>query len=225
MPGCFRVFWGLGSVGREGVEMPGTISINENEPRGERTSVSLPSNEAIAPRRDRPGVDSAETLYREHHDFVWRNARRLGCGDDWVDDAVHETFLVAARRLGDFEGHANVRTWLFAIVFRVVKRMKRDRARYRQRLAGYAETRASSSVASGSDGSADAAHYLRQLLLCLDESRRVIVILVELEGMTAVEVGRTLSLKQGTVESRLRSARQLLTKMIERDRARVEGRE
>jgi RNA polymerase sigma-70 factor (ECF subfamily) len=201
--------------------MPATISINENEPRGERTSVSLRSNEAIATRRERPGVDSAETLYRDHYDFVWRNARRLGCSDDWVDDAVHETFLVAARRLGDFEGHANVRTWLFAIVFRVVQRMKRDRARYRQRLLGYAETRASAS----SDGSPDAAHYLRQLLQRLDESRRAIVILVELEGMTAVEVGRTLSLKQGTVESRLRSARQLLTKMIERDRARVEGRE
>jgi DNA-directed RNA polymerase specialized sigma24 family protein len=59
----------------------------------------------------------------------------------------------------------------------------------------------------------------------LDESRRAIVILMDLEGMTAAEVGRALSLKQGTVESRLRSARLLLTKMIERDRARLEGRE
>lgn len=204
--------------------MPGVTPLNENEVGGERTRVSLPSNEAFASRREEERkVDSAEALYREHHDFVWRNARRLGCSDDWVDDAVHEAFLVAARRLGDFEGHSSVRTWLFAIVFRVVKRMKRDRARYQKRLLGYAEARGASSPASG--GAADSAHYLRELLLRLDESRRAILILMELEGMTAAEVGRALSLKQGTVESRLRSARLLLTKMIERDRARAEGRD
>jgi RNA polymerase sigma-70 factor (ECF subfamily) len=203
--------------------MPSTTPFNENEPGGKRTRVSVRSNEALAEPREGPKVASAEALYREHHDFVWRNARRLGCSDDWVDDAVHEAFLVAARRLGDFEGHSSERTWLFAIVFRVVARMKRDRARYRKRLLGYAEARASSSPATG--GAQDSAHYLRELLLRLDESRRAIVILIELEGMTAAEVGRALSLKQGTVESRLRSARLLLTKMIERDRARVEGRD
>jgi RNA polymerase sigma-70 factor, ECF subfamily len=203
--------------------MPGVTPINESEPLGERTSVSLHSNEAVASRHQARGVDSPESLYREHYDFVWRNARRLGCDDDWVDDAVHEAFLVAARRLGEFEGRASIRTWLFAIVFRVVKRMKRDRARYQRRLLGYAEARASSITGGGA--SPDAAHYLRQLLMRLDESRRAIVILVELEGMTAAEVGRALSLKQGTVESRLRTARLRLTKMLERDRARSEGRD
>ena len=203
--------------------MSSVTSFNENELGGERTSVSLRSNEALASRHEGRKVDSAEALYREHHDFVWRNARRLGCSDDWVDDAVHEAFLVAARRFGDFEGHAKVTTWLFAIVFRVVQRMKRDRARYRKRLLGYAEARAAASPTTA--GAADSSHYLRELLLRLDESRRAIVILMELEGMTAVEVGRALSLKQGTVESRLRSARLLLTKMIERDRAVLEGRD
>ena len=202
---------------------PDVAPINESEPLGKPTSVSPRSNEAVASPHSAHGADSAESLYREHYDFVWRNARRLGCSDDWVDDAVHEVFLVAARRLGDFEGRASIRTWLFAIVFRVVKRMQRDRARYQRRLLGYAEVRASASTGGG--GSPDAAHYLRQLLMRLDESRRAIVILMELEGMTAAEVGRALSLKRGTVESRLRSARLRLTKMLERDRARVEGRD
>ena len=40
-------------------------------------------------------LQSAEALCRQNYAFVWRNARRLGAGDDWVEDAVHEVFLVA----------------------------------------------------------------------------------------------------------------------------------
>ena len=83
---------------------------------------------------------AVERLYREHQTFVWRNARRLGCADEWVDDAVQEVFLVAARRLSELTAEANTRGWLFAIVFRVVQRMQRNRARYRARIHRYSET-------------------------------------------------------------------------------------
>src|SRR5262245_52258474 len=107
-----------------------------------------------------PASSKAEALYREHCDFVWRNARRLGCSDEWIDDAVHETFLIANRRIAEFEGRANVRTWLFAIVLRVVQRMVRDRARYRKRIEGYGLVRQGELVASP-DAASDAAQYLR----------------------------------------------------------------
>ncbi|HEU5073215.1 MAG TPA: sigma-70 family RNA polymerase sigma factor, partial [Polyangiaceae bacterium] len=70
---------------------------------------------------------------------------------------------------------------------------------------------------------AEDARYLRQLLERLDESKRVIVILTELEGMTSKEIAALLGLKQGTVDSRLRSARQELLRMVERDQTRWGG--
>ena len=167
--------------------------------------------------------DGIAAVYREHHAFVWRNARRLGCGDDWVDDAVHEVFLIAARRLHDFAGHSSLRTWLFAILFRVVQRMQRDRARYRARIRRYSEVREGDAAASA-EGRSEAAQYLRQLLSRLDDQKRVVVILVELEGMTSAEVGAALGIPQGTVDSRLRAARQQLEKMMERDRVAPERR-
>jgi RNA polymerase sigma-70 factor, ECF subfamily len=163
-----------------------------------------------------------EALYRENCDFVWRNARRLGCSDEWVDDAVHETFLIANRRIAEFEGKSNVQTWLFAIVLRVVQRMRRDRARYGKRLANYADTRRGA-LAPSPEAASDAAYYLRQLLAELDEPKRVALILIELEGFTALEVSKAFGVPQGTIETRLRAARRQLSELHERDRLLSEG--
>lgn len=156
---------------------------------------------------------SIEPFYREHQDFVWRNARRLGCADEWVDDAVQEIFLVATRRLAELDREANVRGWLFAIVVRVAQRMQRDRGRYRARLQRYSETQGQQHTASP-EGQRAAADQLRLLLGQLDAARRAIVILVELEGMTSAEVSRVLGIPHGTVDSRLRSARKQLAESL-----------
>jgi RNA polymerase sigma-70 factor (ECF subfamily) len=163
---------------------------------------------------------TAERLYREHFEFVWRNARRLGCSDDWVDDAVHEIFLIATRRLAEFEGRSSALTWLFAITFRVVQRMQRDRARQRKHVARYVQEQQTS--VDGGERAAQAAEYLRHLLAQLPEAQRAIVILSELEGFTSAEIAEALGTPQGTIDSRLRAARIALARAIERDRKRDE---
>jgi len=186
------------------------ISANEWAPLGELPGVGAAIQ--LTEVRER-----AEALYREHFAFVWRNARRLGCSDEWVDDAVHEVFLVATRRLAEFEARSSARTWLFAITFRVVGRMRRDRGRRLARVERYlAEQPALEADAARET---EAAQYLRQLLLKLNEAQRVVLILAELEGFTSSEIAHTLSVPAGTVDSRLRAARQQLARMLERDRA------
>jgi RNA polymerase sigma-70 factor (ECF subfamily) len=188
-------------------------SLNESpEPVKQK---GVPAAERVAPARG-----PAELLYREHFAFVWRNARRLGCTDDWLDDAVHEVFLVATRRLGEFEGRSGMRTWLFAITFRVVGRMQRDRARQRRQTNRYVTEQPE--LVSDAARETEAAEYLRQLLLKLSEPQRVVLILAELEGFTSVEIAETLAVPAGTVDSRLRAARIQLARTLERDRARDE---
>ena len=154
---------------------------------------------------------SIEALYAQHYAFVWRNARRLGASDDWVDDAVHEIFLVAARRLHEFEQRSSPKTWLFAITLRVVDRLRRSRRRYENRLNGYAVQAPHASDPWKRD---EAARLLRALLDRLDHDKRVVVILADLEGFTAAEIADALGTKRGTVETRLRKARQLLARMV-----------
>jgi len=174
----------------------------------------------VAP--DRPASEDDTDFYNQHFDFVWRNAMRLGCQDDWVEDAVHEVFFTASRKLDEFEGRSSIRTWLFAITYRVVQRMQRDRARHARRLRSLAFEHQDLARTSTAPVAEDA-RYLRQLLSRLDESKRVIIILTELEGMTSKEIASVLGIKQGTVDSRLRAARQELLALVERERARWGG--
>lgn len=183
--------------------------------------MNVASSARNAPKPAEPSVlQSAEELYRENYAFVWRNARRLGAGDDWVDDAVHEVFLVATRRLAEFEGRAGARTWLFAITFRVVQRLRRNRARQQQHTARFV-SEAAPAVADARDEH-EAAQFLRYLLGLLPDAQRVVLILGELEGFTSAEIAESLGVPAGTVDSRLRAARTHLARVAERERLRDE---
>ncbi len=156
------------------------------------------------PEVSAPELSLAE-VYREHVQFVWRNARRLGCDDSWVDDAVQEVFLVVARRMHEFEHRSSYRTWLFAITYRVVQRMQRNRWRSflrLRRLAGEKDVHTASHQPQ-----LEADWELHRLLGRLSESKRAVLILAELEGCTTTEIAECLGLPLGTVHSRLRGAR------------------
>lgn len=163
----------------------------------------------------RTDPDLART-YREQYGFVWRSIRRLGVPDDAVDDAVHDVFVVAARRLQEFEGRAAVTSWLFAVAVRVSKHQRRSIARHRRRKdALAAEVDAHGPTCAGDFARQDAARILHGLLARIDEPLRHVYILMELEQMTGREVAAILSTTVPTVHSRLRSARTQLRRHAE----------
>ncbi len=180
-----------------------------------------------APTRDPRSVSGThavidvEALYDAHFDFVWRSARRMGVAHAAVDDVVQEVFLVAHRRRADFEGRSSARTWLFGILVRVVS----DHRRTLRRKGGLDPLPDGLSAPSES-GPAERAErnervaLLHSLLATLDEDRRAIFILAELEQMTAPEISEALGVKLNTVYSRLRGARQKFEEALARHRAR-----
>src|SRR5690606_41398755 len=104
---------------------------------------------------------------------------------------------------------ASMRTWLFAITMRVVQLHRRSASRHLRRVEAFAAVHAED---GGSDPYAqrDAADLLLKLLDQLDDDRRAVYVLTELEGMTAQEIAVGLGLNVNTVYSRLRAARQQL---------------
>ncbi len=159
------------------------------------------------------------TLYDEHVDFVWRNLRRLGVAEADVDDRTQEVFVVAHRRLGDFEdrGHGP-RAWLYQIVLRIASESRRHRRRHPVDSDGGA---AEAFLRCTSDPSADveARESLGRLdaaLSQLDDDKRAVLVLHDVEEMTAPEIAEATGVPLNTVYSRLRLARQRLEELLRR---------
>jgi RNA polymerase sigma-70 factor, ECF subfamily len=175
-------------------------------------------------RRDDALTRRLEAVYREHHRFVWSTVRRLGIPDHAIADAVHEVFMVVARRLDDFEGRSSVRTWLFGISMRVVKNLRRSDARHRRRTEA-AATQSTDGFPPDAYARSEAAATLHRLLDTLDDDKRAVFILAEMEGMSAPEIAEATGTNVNTVYARLRAARQRMQRAVARIRAREGGQE
>ena len=78
-------------------------------------------------------IDAFSAVVREHQAGVRAYIRALGAQDAWVDDLAQEVFLVAYRRLGDFDPGADQGRWLRGIARNLVLNERRKSAR-RSRL-------------------------------------------------------------------------------------------
>lgn len=159
-----------------------------------------------------------DSVYQDHFDFVWRSLRRLGVPESSSDDATQDVFVIAHRGLARFRGDSSVKTWLFAIAYRV--------ARKHRPKAGDEELNADALVDPNARSPQDvtleeeARRLLYQILGGLEEERRAVFILAELEGMSAPEIAESLGVKLNTVYSRLRLARVDFQTEVRRERAR-----
>jgi RNA polymerase sigma-70 factor, ECF subfamily len=175
----------------------------------------------VTPPAETPlgGTERFAVLYESEFAYVWRNLRRLGVSDAQLDDATQDVFLVVYRRLDDFESRSTLRTWIFGIVLRVASTYRRTAARRRteplEENAANAEFAAEEMV-----DRAQAGRLLRRLLDDLDDDRRAVFVMAELEQMTAPEIAEALGVNLNTVYSRLRIARRDVNAALERHRTR-----
>ena len=148
-----------------------------------------------------------DALYDAHFDLVWRSLRRLGVPDSALDDALQDVFVVVHRQLTGFQGRSSPRTWLAGIAVRVAA----DHRRRLRRKGGWEEL--SPAVVDPGPGPqeqaarAEGIQLLDRLLRQLEDFKREVFVMVELEQMTAPEVAEALGLNLNTVYSRLRLAR------------------
>jgi RNA polymerase sigma-70 factor, ECF subfamily len=161
------------------------------------------------------------TIYETHFDFVWRSLRRLGVPESAVDDAHQEVFLVAYKRLDEFQGRSALRTWLFGILLNVVRHHRRSTKRdaHHDPLPETVVDREQPGPLE-SAAKYEAAKMLHAFLEGLDPDKRAVFILTELEQMTAREVAEATGTNLRTVYSRLRVAREQFEQAVARHRAR-----
>ena len=161
------------------------------------------------------GPPAYEHDNREHVRFDWRTVRRLGVREADVEDVCQRVFEVVHRQLPEFRGDARLTTWLFGIVRRVVSDHRRSAYERRRELHEEVELEA----APGQERAVaerEARALLDQLLDELDEDKRVVFVLCELDGMAVKDVAELIDAPVQTVYSRLHAARDKISRGVER---------
>lgn len=157
--------------------------------------------------------EAGSTLFERHYDGVVRFFRNK-VGDTIAGDLVQKTFLACFEGLAAYRGEASLRTYLFAIAYRLL--CKHFEAQRRDRI-----DLTSVSVH-------DLGHSPSEVVAAREEQRLVLAALrripleyqalLELhywEQMTAAEAAVALEIPEGTAKTRLRRGRQLLAIQLE----------
>lgn len=119
----------------------------------------------------------------------------LRCEHDRLD-AVQETLLKAWKGLGRLKKPEYFNTWLIRILIRECTNIQRHQSRVRPMEA----------VPEPPPNDAGKAVEVREAILALPESQRIVVVLFYMEGYAVEEIARALRLPKGTVCSRLNRA-------------------
>ena len=176
-----------------------------------------------------PAMPTFAQVYEAHVRFVWRTLRRLGVPDKDCDDATQDVFLVVHRKLPEFRPEAPLKHWLFRITTRMARDYRRSGRRKNPTEHGLvpvdsgevADLQQQCPVESAERSAA--ARLIRDVLQELDEPKREVFILAELEQLTAPEIAQALEIPLNTVYSRLRRARLEFEEALARHRERQTG--
>jgi RNA polymerase sigma-70 factor (ECF subfamily) len=159
-----------------------------------------------------------EGIYREHFDFVYRKAARLGGPGIDAEEAAQEVFLVVARRLDSFDGSSLVTTWLYGITLNVVRGLRR-RAQVRWLFEREMASTVENTLRSIDRVEVLDAHRIAyEILDKLSPKKREVFILHELEGLPCEEIAAMVGAKTETVWSRLHYARREFSERLARRR-------
>lgn len=169
-----------------------------------------------------PEVESFGALVREHQAGLRAFVRMLGADAASVDDLAQEVFLVAWRRMADFDAGTDFGKWLRGIARHLLTNERRKEAR-RARLLPGAVT---DLLLEHADGGALAAFDLRRLVPLMEECvgqlpprNRELLRRRYAGSENATELARELCMRADTMRQTLLRIRIVVKECIERKSA------
>jgi RNA polymerase sigma-70 factor, ECF subfamily len=172
---------------------------------------SVPPAEGAPEARPPVTVPPFATIYRQYFDFVWSSVRHLGIGAEAIDDVVQDAFIVIHAKLHTIEQPESLRSWIYGVVRRTASGYRRNR----KVRDGSGLPLVDSDMAHGSvtttpldlvEHNADL-KLLSSLLAEIDEPKREVFVLSEIQELTMPEIAEALQIPVNTAYSRLRAAR------------------
>ena len=160
---------------------------------------------------DRDEAAFAE-LVRRHGPMVLGVCRRVSGNPHDADDAFQATFLVLARKARRLAGQPALGGWLYGVAHRAALKAKAVAARRRAKEAAAARPEGVETMPE----QADVLAVIEQELGRLPERYREPLVLCGLCGRSRKEVAAQLGVPEGTLASRLATARAMLAERLRR---------
>jgi len=175
-----------------------------------------PSPDEPEPARPPPGAAPFEEIFRRNAPFVWRALRRLGVEPRDIEDVCQEVFMTVHRRLGTFEGRSSIQTWIYGICVRVASDYRKRTRRRREDLVDAPPEQVVPPRQLEDLGDRQARALLDAALDKLDDDKRAVFVLFELEELPMTEVAKAVGCPLQTAYARLHAGRRLVEAALRR---------
>jgi RNA polymerase sigma-70 factor (ECF subfamily) len=158
-------------------------------------------------------------LYAAYAPYMLASLRRLGVADRDLEDVAHDAFVAVHRHFAEWDRSRPAKPWLFAFAARTASDYRRRFGRTREILTaeGSLPDPPPSSPELRADLAIDRERERDLVLQCLDtldDSKRALLILHDIDEVPIPEVARALSVPTSTAYSRLRLAREAFEKAL-----------
>jgi len=166
-----------------------------------------------SPERERARLDPPELdkIYEEHSRPIYYLALRMLGDPTQAEDATHDVFLKAYRKLGDFKGNSSIRTWLYRITINHCQNLLQT---WHRRHIHSTDDEAVWERAAGSAESPlrvletkELGQRIQKALDALSEEYRLLLLLVADEKLSYEEIGALTGQTSDAVRGKLHRAR------------------
>ena len=155
-----------------------------------------------------------EALVRRHGPMVLGVCRRILGNSHDAEDCFQATFLVLARKAASVSPREQIGNWLYGVARTTAVRAKTANAKRWRRERQVRDV--PEPEATRPDLWDDLQPLLDEELARLPDKYRLPVVLCDLEGRSRRDVARQLKIPEGTLSSRLTTARRMLAKRLAR---------
>jgi len=198
------------------------LAVTDTLSREVVASLPRPSEYVGALPRPAKQSDRLRELVELHLDFVWRNLRRVGNASADADEIAQEAFIVASRKLHEIRPGSE-RAFLLAIAMNIASTRRRSYSREALRIDRAEFVCAPPPILNPEQAveRQQARRELDAILLAMNLELRTVFVLYELEELSTKAIAELLELKEGTVASRLRRAREEFRALVQERRGPV----
>ena len=138
---------------------------------------------------------------------------------DQVADWVQKAFIKAYNSIGSFSGKSKFSTWLFGIA---INEMKSEMRKLSSKNIFHIDKNIEEHEGFDLVNEFEWKQEMKELLSVLDENKRIVFILFEIEGYNHNEISKILGMSIGNSRAILSRAKQILRKKWMKERGRYE---